>query len=84
LPLCIGEVNGKTVLVGNKALMNTNDIDVPTETDSIVESIVLMAIDNNFAGYVVIADELKEDAKQTITELQKSKMLKVDYYQKIN
>ncbi|GAB5563840.1 MAG: heavy metal translocating P-type ATPase [Winogradskyella sp.] len=66
-----GIVNGKTVLVGNKALMTTNNIDVPSETESIVESIVLVAIDNQFAGYVVIADELKEDAKQTITELQK-------------
>ncbi|MGH1384014.1 heavy metal translocating P-type ATPase [Kordia sp.] len=66
-----GIVNGKTVLVGNKALMTTNSIDVPTETESIVESIVLVAIDNQFAGYVVIADELKEDAKDTITALHK-------------
>ncbi|WP_034043608.1 heavy metal translocating P-type ATPase [Wocania ichthyoenteri] len=66
-----GIVNGKTILVGNKALMLANNIDVPTETDSIVESIVLVAIDNKFAGYVVIADELKEDAKETITILHK-------------
>ncbi|AEH00164.1 heavy metal translocating P-type ATPase [Lacinutrix sp. 5H-3-7-4] len=66
-----GVVNGKTVLVGNKALMTANNIDVPTETESIVESIVLVAIDNQFAGYVVIADELKEDAKETITALHK-------------
>ncbi|MCL6266357.1 MULTISPECIES: heavy metal translocating P-type ATPase [Flagellimonas] len=66
-----GIVNGKTVLVGNKALMTANNIDVPTETESIVESIVLVAIDNQFAGYVVIADELKEDAKETIIDLHK-------------
>tara|TARA_Y100000034_G_scaffold84474_1_gene101238 strand:+ start:114257 stop:116269 length:2013 start_codon:yes stop_codon:yes gene_type:complete len=66
-----GIVNGKTVLVGNQALMIANSIDVPTETESIVESIVLVAIDNQFAGYVVIADELKEDAKETITDLHK-------------
>lgn len=66
-----GIVNGRTVLVGNKALMTTNNIDVPSETESIVESIVLVAIDNQFAGYVVIADELKEDAKETITALHK-------------
>lgn len=66
-----GIVNGKTVLVGNKALMTANTIDVPTETESIVESIVLVAIDNQFAGYVVIADQLKEDAKETITALHK-------------
>jgi len=50
-------------------LMIANDITIPNETDSIVESIVLVSIDNTFAGYVVIADELKEDAKETITEL---------------
>ena len=66
-----GIINGKTVLVGNKALMTANNIEVPTETESIVESIVLVAIDNQFAGYVVIADELKEDAKETITALHK-------------
>ncbi|SNR69348.1 heavy metal translocating P-type ATPase [Lutibacter flavus] len=66
-----GIVNGKTVLVGNKALMTTNNIDVPSETESIVESIVLVAIENQFVGYVVIADELKKDAKETITALHK-------------
>ncbi|MDE3741052.1 heavy metal translocating P-type ATPase [Maribacter polysaccharolyticus] len=66
-----GIVNGKTVLVGNKALMIANNIDVPKETESIVESIVFVAIDNVFAGHVVIADELKEDAKETISALHK-------------
>ena len=66
-----GVVNGRAVLVGNKALMIANAIDVPTETESIVESIVLVAIDRKFAGYVVIADELKEDAKETISALHK-------------
>ncbi|WP_299225626.1 heavy metal translocating P-type ATPase [uncultured Psychroserpens sp.] len=66
-----GIVNGKTVLVGNKALMTVNNINVLEETETIVESIVLVAIDGEFAGYVVIADELKEDAKETITALHK-------------
>ncbi|WP_299672578.1 heavy metal translocating P-type ATPase [uncultured Polaribacter sp.] len=66
-----GIVNGKTVLVGNKALMTANNINVLEETETIVESIVLVAIDDQFAGYVVIADELKEDAKETITALHK-------------
>lgn len=72
-----GIVNDKIILVGNKTLMIANNIDVPTETESIVESIVLVAIDNQFAGYVVIADELKEDAKETITELHKVGIKKI-------
>lgn len=66
-----GIVNGKTVLVGNKALMIANNINVLEETETIVESIVLVSIENIFAGYVVIADELKDDAKETITALHK-------------
>ena len=66
-----GTVNNKIVLVGNKALMTANNIEVPSKTENIVESIVLVDIDGKFAGYVVIADELKEDAKETIINLQK-------------
>ncbi len=66
-----GIVNGRTVLVGNKALMVANDIEVLDETESTVESVVLVAIDGEFAGYVVIADELKEDAEEAIINLLK-------------
>ena len=66
-----GIINGKTVLAGNSALMFENSIKVPKEIESIAESIVIVAIDNNFAGHVVIADELKEDANELITELHK-------------
>jgi Cd2+/Zn2+-exporting ATPase len=66
-----GKVNGKTVLAGNNALMAVHDINVSAEIDSMVESVVLVAIDGVFAGYVVIADELKDDAKTTIAQLHK-------------
>ena len=49
-----GTVNHKQVLVGNKALMTSNSVDIPPETDVIVESIVMVAIDGKFAGYVTI------------------------------
>jgi len=67
-----GTVNGKTVLVGNKALMTSNSIEVPSTTNDIVESIVIVAIDGKFAGYVTIADELKEDAHQAIKQIRES------------
>ena len=72
-----GTVNGKVVLVGNKALMISNGIEVPSETDSIVESIVMVAIDGKFAGYVTIADELKEDAHQAIKQIRESGISKI-------
>ncbi|WP_420378709.1 heavy metal translocating P-type ATPase [Gilvibacter sp.] len=72
-----GTVNGKPVLVGNKALMTSNSINVPSETDTIDESIVMVAIDGKFAGYVTIADELKEDARQAIEQIREAGISKI-------
>ncbi len=67
-----GEVADKTMVVGNKKLMEQFNIPVPTETDNIVESIVMVGVDGTFAGYVTIADELKTDAKDSIQQLRKA------------
>jgi len=61
-----GEVAGQQVLAGNKILMDQFNIVVPETTLDIVESIVMVGIDGRFAGYVTIADELKDDAKDSI------------------
>ena len=66
-----GTVNGKTITVGNKKLLNLFNIDTPKEVESIVESIILVGIENEFVGYVTIADELKADAKETISAFKK-------------
>lgn len=65
----IGKVNNKTILVGNKSLMDSNNIEVPVEIEGIVESVVLIAIEGKLEAYVTIADELKEDAHQAIEQL---------------
>ena len=67
-----GEVAGKGLLIGNKKLMEQFNISVPTATDDITDSIVMVGIDGQFEGYVTIADELKEDAKQSILQLRKA------------
>ena len=61
-----GVVKNKTVLAGNKKLLEQFGINTPDEIDEIVDSIVLVAIDGDYAGFVTISDELKEDANQTI------------------
>ena len=38
--------------------------------------IIYIAIENKYAGYIVIADEIKEDAKKTIKELKKNNISK--------
>lgn len=72
-----GKVNNKTVLVGNKALMTAHGIDVPEETDTIVESIVMIAIADQFSGYVTIADQLKEDAVEAVRQMRNAGIKKI-------
>ncbi|WP_121966888.1 heavy metal translocating P-type ATPase [Myroides sp. N17-2] len=65
----MGKVDGQTILVGNTALLKQFNIIYPQEIDSIVESIVVVAIENNYAGYITIADQIKADAKQAIVSM---------------
>ena len=64
-----GTIQGKVIAVGNGKLMEQFNISTPSEINDIVESIVLVSIDGEFAGYVTIADELKDDAKESINQL---------------
>ena len=67
-----GVVAGKTLVAGNRKLMEQFNIPVPAEAESIAESIVMVGINGTFAGYVTIADELKTDAKDSIRQLRKA------------
>ena len=58
-------INNKKILVGNEKL-----IDIPN--DIIVNdigTILYVEIENKFAGYIVISDEIKKDAKKAIKGL---------------
>jgi len=64
-----GTVNGKAVLAGNAKLLRKFSVSYPTEVDSLVDTVVVLAIDNRYAGYITIADEIKEDAKEAIEKM---------------
>ncbi|GEP52691.1 cadmium/zinc/cobalt-transporting ATPase [Flavobacterium noncentrifugens] len=66
-----GKIDGKEVLAGNTKLMKKFNIDYPAEVDAIVYTIVVVAVDKKYKGYITIADKIKEDAKQAIKELHK-------------
>jgi len=64
-----GKVDGKIVLAGNTKLLDHFSIQYPQEIHDIVESIVVVAVDNKYAGYITIADKIKEDAQQAIQKM---------------
>jgi Cd2+/Zn2+-exporting ATPase len=51
--------------------MKKFDITFDAEIENIPFTIVVIAIDKKYAGYFLIADEIKEDAKQAIASLHK-------------
>ena len=63
----IGERN---VLVGNEKLMNEKQINFTKYDD--IGTILYIAIDGKYAGYIVIADKIKEDSKRAIKNLKKN------------
>lgn len=65
-----GTINGKEVLAGNLKLMDKMGIKVDENIKSIADTIVVVAVDKKLAGYITIADEIKEDSKDAIRALQ--------------
>ncbi|MCH5225270.1 MAG: cadmium-translocating P-type ATPase [Muribaculaceae bacterium] len=62
-------VEGKTLLAGNLRLMKDEGIAYPTELNSNTSTIVSLAIDGKFAGYVTLSDVPKDDAEATVKGL---------------
>ncbi|CAM3816256.1 heavy metal translocating P-type ATPase [Sphingobacterium prati] len=62
-------INDKFVLAGNNKLLDKFGISYPEEIKQIVHSIVLIAIDNRYAGYITVADRNKPDAKAVISAM---------------
>ncbi len=60
-------VKGRSVLAGNTKLMVKENI--PFEAVDEIGTVVHMAIDGKYAGYIVISDEVKEDSRNAIKAL---------------
>ena len=63
------EVNGKELLVGNFKLMDKFSIKYDIDPASIVYTLIAIAYDKKFAGYLTIADTIKEDAQEAVNKL---------------
>lgn len=63
------EINGKELLVGNFKLLNKFNVSYDVDPAKIVYTVIAFAYDNRFAGYLTIADNIKEDAQLTVDTL---------------
>lgn len=65
-------INGKTVLCGNRALLEQHNVDLSHYTNTFIGTEVLLAVDNNYCGYVIISDTIKSDAKKSISKVKEN------------
>lgn len=67
------EVEGRKVLAGNARLMSAHNVQgfEPLTVD-VSSTIVHVAVDGNYAGYIVISDELKSDSAAALQSLKKA------------
>ena len=63
----IANVDGKDILVGNEKLMKEKNIQYTKCNE--IGTILYVAIENEFAGYIVIADKVKKDSAKAISNL---------------
>ena len=68
----IAAVDGKKVAAGNIKLMKK--LNIPCYEGEAVGTVVHVGIDDKYAGYIVIADEVKEDSARAIKELKEAKI----------
>lgn len=67
-------VKGKQVLVGNKKLLENSCI--AANAVQKIGTVIYVAVDGKYSGYLLISDEIKEDSKQAIELLKKQNIKK--------
>ena len=68
-----GKVDGKQVYVGNDTLLLEKNIKVSTTNE--IGTIIYIAEESNCLGYIVIADKIKDNAKETLTTLKQNNQI---------
>lgn len=64
------EISGRSVIAGNARLMELEGMEY--ESPDTMGTVVHIALDGIYAGYIVISDEIKEDAEEAIRLLKNS------------
>ena len=63
-------IDNKEILVGNERLLKNHKIDISQDVKENL-NVVFVAVDSKFAGYIVVSDIIKVEAKEFISELKK-------------
>ena len=66
----VAKIGNQDVLVGNEKLMSENNIKITKCED--IGTILNVAVDGKYAGYILIADKIKKDSKSAIKSLKKN------------
>lgn len=64
-----GKIDDLEIIVGNAKLMQKFNINYDKEINNSPFTIIVVAINNVYSGYFLIADTIKEDAKEAIRKL---------------
>ena len=62
-------IDGKELLVGNFKLMDKFNVKYDIDPTTIVYTLIAVAYDKQFVGYLTIADSIKEDAQDAVNKL---------------
>lgn len=65
-----GDVEGKEVQVGGKALLDQLHLDPPENDSDASETIIYVVIDGSIRGFITLADQIRESSSQAIKTLQ--------------
>ena len=71
----IAKVESKEVLVGNEKLMEEYNIDYKKSND--IGTVIYIAIDNKYAGSIIISDKIKDDAYKAVKEFRRNNVQKI-------
>ena len=71
-----GRIGEKEVFAGNIRLLEKHGIDFPAQLRTIVDTLVVIAINGNYEGHLTIADRVKEGTLATLQKLRSSNIRK--------
>lgn len=71
----LATVDGRKIIAGNVKLMKEKQISY--FSGELIGTVIHIAVDDRYAGYILISDEVKEDAAQAIRALKKNGIQKI-------